>query len=359
MDRHQIALFLDSSQLGGIETHVIHLARGLARSGYRATVLFLKRYHQQHPLEELLHKYDIAFDYLDGKPTSIYEWLKQHKPLLLHTHGYKAGILGRTSAWINKTPVISTFHNGDQGTGLVRAYTWLDQQNSRLSSNIAVSPDILERLPEPATLMNNFIDVPKWQVEPGNSVAFVGRLSHEKGPDLFMQLAKHQPDVCFNVYGSGPMLPSLEGMHSKNVTLHGQVSSMDPFWGDIGLLCITSRQEGLPLVALEAMAHGIPVLTFDLGALPALIQPEINGWIIPQGNLKEMSLTLTVWQNLSASDKSKMAKACVQTIRDNYSYEAVMPEVLALYKKAVTDKGQQWPLPENHQQPTCVASQHS
>ena len=356
MDRQQIVIFLDSSQLGGIETHVTHLARGLDQAGYTTKILFFKRYAQAHPLEALLHQHNIAFEYLNEKPDNLYQWLKKRKPLLLHTHGYKAGILGRISARLTSTPVVSTFHNGDQGSGLVRLYTWLDQQTSRLSTNIAVSPDIANRLPKPSTLMNNFIEMPERDSKPGSNIAFVGRLSHEKGPDLFMQLAKHQSDLYFNIYGSGPMLSSLEAMHPDNVKLHGQVSNMETFWNDIGLLCITSRQEGLPLVALEAMAHGIPVLAFQLGALPGLIQPGINGWLVQQGNLKDMHQKLRLWYELSSSDKSKMARACVQTISNHYSCAAVIPEVLTIYQQAVTARGQEWYSPRSQKQPAGTTS---
>ena len=361
MDRPVIALFLDSSQLGGIETHIFHLANGLTQAGYAAKVLFFKRYGQPHPLETLLNQYEISFEYLDGKLVSIYQWLKQHNSLLLHTHGYKAGVIGRVTGWLTKVPVVSTFHNGDQGSRLVRIYTWLDQLTSRLSTNIAVSLEIAERLPGSVTLMNNFIDVPKQHLAPGQEVAFVGRLSHEKGPDLFIQLAKHQPNLRFRVYGSGSMLSCFKSSPPTNVKLIGQVSSMEPFWSDIGLLCITSRQEGLPLVALEAMAHGIPVLAFRLGALPDLIQPDINGWIIPEGNLKEMSQKLDYWSQLTAAEKNTIAKSCVQTISNNYSYEAVIPELLTLYQFAVTAKGKVWQQPSRHQQyaHTDPACQHS
>lgn len=356
MDRPIIALFLDSSQLGGIETHITHLANGLTQAGFSTKVLFFKRYEQSHPLEPLLSQLNISFEYLDGKPAGIYQWLRKHSPTLLHTHGYKAGVLGRMAGWLAKVPVVSTFHNGDQGSGLVRLYTWLDQFTSHLSTNIAVSPEIAQRLPRSATLMNNFIEVTKQHQKPGQEIAFVGRLSHEKGPDLFVQLAKHQPDLRFRVYGSGPMLSSLESSRPPNLKMIGQVSSMEPFWNDIGILCITSRQEGLPMVALEAMAHGIPVLAFRLGALPTLIQPDNNGWIIPEGNLKAMSQKLAYWQQLSAAEKNTMAKSCARTIRNNYSCEAVIPELLALYKTAVTSKGKAWQQPDHHPQSAHVDS---
>ena len=343
MDSPDIAIFLDSRQLGGIETHALHLARGLKKFGYSPSILFYCRYNADHPLEPLLHHHQIPFEYLDGKINSANQWCSRYSPLLLHTHGYKAGILGRFAGRLTHTPVVSTFHNGDLGNGLVRLYTWLDQLTCRLSSNIAVSPEIAQRLPEPVKLMNNFIETPRWPAATGQEIAFVGRLSHEKGPDLFLQLAKHLPDLHFTVYGSGDLHGTLATSKVPNVNFAGQVTSMESHWHQVGLLCITSRQEGLPLAALEAMAHGIPVLSFAVGALPGLIEAGSNGWIISEGNIKQMSKQVRHWQHLSDEDKKRLARTCIETIRKNYSYDAVIPELLTLYQQAVNKAGYIWP----------------
>ncbi|AMO57810.1 glycosyltransferase family 4 protein [Endozoicomonas montiporae] len=349
MDSPDIAIFLDSRQLGGIETHVLHLARGLKQFGYSPVILFYSRYNADHPLEPLLHQHKIPFQYLAGKINSLYQWCTQYSPALLHTHGYKAGLFGRVTGRLTKTPVVSTFHNGDLGTGLVRLYTWLDQLTCRLSTNIAVSPEIANRLPAPVKLMNNFIEAPQWQMNNGSEIAFVGRLSHEKGPDLFLQLAKHLPDRHFTVYGSGDMHGSLATSRASNVSFTGQIISMEPHWHQVGLLCITSRQEGLPLAALEAMAHGVPVLSFAVGALPKLIQSGSNGWIISDGDIKKMSQQVQAWLKLSDEEKRCLANNCIETVRKQYSYDAVIPDLLSLYKQVTNQKGYIWPEPEPKQ----------
>lgn len=343
MDSSDIAILLDSRHLGGIETHVLHLTRGLRQFGYSPIILFYRRYEEAHPLEPLLQRHQLAFEYLEGHPYGVHHWLKQNTPQILHTHGYKAGIFGRLFAWLTKTPVVSTFHNGDQGQGLMRLYTWLDQASSRFSRNIAVSPEIASRLPGSVSLMNNFIDIPTGEFETGQKVAFVGRLSHEKGPDLFLQLAKHLPELSFTMYGSGPLHEALVANKTPNVNFAGQVGSMEPHWHKIGLLCITSRQEGLPLVALEAMAHGIPVLSFAVGALPQLVISDQNGWIITDGHLKQMSQQVRQWHQLSDETRNNLANQCIETVRKGYSYAAVIPKVLEFYKKAVNAKGYTWP----------------
>ncbi len=338
MERRTIILLLDSSQSGGIETHVYHLAKALQQAGHLICIWFYRQYDEQHPLELRLKSENIDYRYLQGSFSHLLTETDHIKPLILHTHGYKAGILGRLVGKLTDTPVVSTFHNGDPGTGIVRCYTWLDRMTSCYSKNIAVSAEIARRFKQQPQQINNFIEMPSQPAALGKDTAFVGRLSVEKGPDQFLQLAKHQPDMHFRLYGSGPMQGSLLQQRPDNVSFIGQVSCMNAHWQGIGQLCITSRHEGLPMVALEAMAHGIPVFSFGLGAMPQLIKQGINGWIAPLGNIRQMSDDIANWQRLSENDKAQIRKNCRETIQASYSPQAVLPEILGVYQQACDDK---------------------
>ena len=342
MERETIVILLDSSQLGGIESHVYHLARALNRQGWSTEIWFYKEYSKPHPLAPRLDHEKIKYRYLAGTFKNIYSRIKSGPPRLLHTHGYKAGVLGRIAAKLMNVPVVSTFHNGDPGEGIVRVYTWLDRLTSFISENIAVSNEIAARFKNKPVQINNFINLPGKQVKSDSSIAFVGRLSHEKGPDQYLQLAKHIPDQVFRVYGSGPMESQLKEHDISNIRFMGQVSGMNDQWQYVDLLCITSRHEGLPMVALEAMAHGVPVISFALGALPDLIDQGVNGWIAPQGDILEMGKLIQLWFSLPASVKSIIRNACRQTIAHSYSYEAVLPQILEVYARAADRAGQAW-----------------
>lgn len=343
MERDIIVILLDSSQLGGIESHVYHLARALKKQGWSTEIWFYKKHSQQHPLAPRLEHEKIKYRYLSGTFRDIYAQIKITQPRLLHTHGYKAGVLGRVAGKLLKTPLVSTFHNGDPGEGIVRIYTWLDRLTSIFSENIAVSDEIADRFKNKPIQINNFINLPGRQVRSANDIAFVGRLSHEKGPDQFLQLAKHIPDQMFRVYGSGPMESMLKEQKTPNIDFMGQVSGMNDQWQYVDLLCITSRHEGLPMVALEAMANGVPVISFALGALPDLIEQGVNGWIAPKGDIEEMGKLVQLWFSLPAPVKSEIRNTCRHAIANSYSYKAVLPQILKVYAKAAEQRGQPWP----------------
>ncbi len=92
-----IWILLDSRKPGGIESHVLQLARGLHNHNKNVTVVFLTHY-ENHPLRVDLQQFGINTLCLDGRITTLWREIQKAQPLILHTHGYKAGILGRIVA---------------------------------------------------------------------------------------------------------------------------------------------------------------------------------------------------------------------------------------------------------------------
>ncbi|MEE8351642.1 MAG: glycosyltransferase family 4 protein [Rhodospirillales bacterium] len=329
-------MLLDSRGIGGIESHVLHLAAGLQYRWGNVRVVFLEN-HGKHPLIERLDEEGISWEHLNGTLRSLLAAMRR-RPMLLHTHGYKAGILGRIAALIRRVPVVSTFHAGEPGVGRVHLYNTLDLLTAGIGTSIAVSTPIKDRIPGPAHLVHNFVPVPN---HPNGAkapvIAFVGRLSHEKGPDLFCQLAAQVPNAPFAIYGDGPMRGALEKRYGGDVFFKGEVSDMERHWGDIGLVCMPSRHEGLPYTVLEAMAHGIPVAAFGVGDLPRVIAHGQNGWLAAPGNIKELANHLRQWSTLERGHLDEISAKARGTIRDQYSTDAVIPRIIRIYQETIAN----------------------
>jgi len=335
MQVQQITIYqlVDSRAIGGIETHIFNLCQWLVSNGYRTQVLFLKDYGTPHPLEPKLEQANIEFKKLSG-PVELYRLLNR-EPCLLSTHGYKAGLVGRVCGQLCNIPVVSTFHSGDLGKGRVRVYTWLDELTASLATQaMCVSEEISERLSCPSELIPNFVATRGLSISKGKQIAFVGRLSHEKGPDLFAEVTEGLPPcVQAHVYGDGVLRHTLQQVAS-HLVFHGNVS-MEQHWHNIGLLCITSRHEGLPLAALEAMARGIPVVSFDIGALPKLISHGNNGWVINSHDISAFQHAIQSWLSTSSIDQHAIASAAQALIKRQYSSDMVCPKIVDIYCNAL------------------------
>lgn len=336
--RTEIWLLIDSRAMGGIERHVEILATNLlAQSGdLSARVIFLRDFGP-HPLKERLDAAGAAWETLPDTPLALYTALRQRRPALLHTHGYRAGIQGRLSAKLAGIPVLSTFHAGDPGTGRVRAYQALDRLTSHLAPRIAVSPMIAAHLPQPVAIHPNFVPVPdalpQHPAHPRPQIGFVGRLSWEKGPDRFRALAARFPQADFVVFGDGPMAADLAEAPPPNLVLRGFQSDMTGVWPQIDLLCIPSRHEGLPMAALEAMATGVPVLAFGIGGLPALLAGKA-GLLAPPDDEAALAERLAEWLDATATTRETLSATAHLRVRSRYGVETGIAQLLPFYRRA-------------------------
>lgn len=333
MQQQRIGLLLDSRCFGGIETHVYALAQALVARDVSVIVIFINHYGP-HPLFAKLTTAAIPYITLDGRFRSCLALLQQKKLTIIHSHGYKASIFAKLAGkWLG-IPVVETYHSGDPGQGKVRIYTWLDQRLAFLATNIAVSSAIAQQLSAPVTVIPNFVQPPATvgPVPNAGKVIFVGRWVSEKGPDLFCQLRDYLPaTIQLTLIGSGPMEVILRQHYPSGIDFAGSCDDLSVIWPKVDLLCITSRYEGLPLVALEAMAYGVPVVAFAVGGLPQLIVPGYNGFLAPIAQVTELARCIMAYQALSRAEKQNMANQARTTVLQTYSTAVVVPQIMEIY----------------------------
>jgi glycosyltransferase involved in cell wall biosynthesis len=335
-----IWLLLDSLTFGGIESYVLELAKGLKQQGQVAQVVLLSKHDEESLLIDKLKQANIRFRYLhqlvDAQPsTSLPTLTKQlfmasrkHKPRVIHAHGYKASIINKLTP--HRANTVVTYHSGETPKGRVWLYDFIDRYTAGLAThNLTVSAQISLKIPYSTTTLNNFIAVNNVQLSTGKQVAFVGRLSHEKGPDQFVSLAATMPDTEFHLYGDGPMRSEITLQSGSNVHLMGFASDMDEAWSNIGLLVISSRFEGLAMTAIEAMARGIPVVSTQVGAMDSLIAHDVNGWLVDSPD--QLAQFVKRWQELTPKQLKKISASARQTVVDEFSSEAVVTQLLNHY----------------------------
>lgn len=333
-----VCIVLDSSHFGGIESHVFQLASGLKNRSIPVSIVFLQDYSCNsgvHPLQKQLDHKQIKFSVLDGRYQSIKSYLQNERPLICHTHGYKAGIYTRFACLRMNIPCITTYHAGESCKGKVGLYDFIDRSTAVFNSyNTAVSNQIASKVYAPCTQMNNFIDTQKLEISHGSKIGFVGRLSEEKDPEKFVALASNFPSEDFCVYGDGPMRSKIKGSSGKNCKIFGHVN-MDEHWKDLKVLIICSKYEGLPLCLLEAMARGIIVISYNLGQIASVIQNNKNGFITNERDFNSLKLTLENVLTISDDKSHSLRENAIKTIQKHFSTNAVLPKYISLYEKHI------------------------
>lgn len=331
-----IWLLVDSRTVGGIERHVATLAEALARQGEAAKVV-LYAAHAPNPWLTQLDAAGVPYTTLDGTATGLHRAVALEQPELIHTHGYKANILGRLVAYRTGTPVVATFHAGERAPFPVSLYQTVDEWTSILGGRIAVSEAIKQNLPYTSTFVQNFLiapPTPQPQALP-RRIGFVGRLSFEKGPDTFCEIARRCQDLGeWHIWGDGPMRAELEQTYSSDVTFHGLVTDLAPVWRSLGLLMMPSRAEGLPMAALEALCAGIPIAASAVGGLPTLVTAGKTGWLFDAERLDDAVQAVRTWATLDTAAHEEIRAACWQHVSNGFSERQQLPKIFDVYRAA-------------------------
>ena len=125
-------------------------------------------------------------------------------------------------------------------------------------------------------------------VAPGQGAVFAGRLSAEKGIDTLIEAVAQLPDAQLDIAGDGPLRAWLEALAGSRapgrVRFHGHMAKADlhELIRSAAVAVLPSRcYENQPLVVLEAFACGVPVVCSDLGGMPELVEPGVDGALAP------------------------------------------------------------------------------
>lgn len=133
-------------------------------------------------------------------------------------------------------------------------------------------------------------------------ISFIGRLSAEKRPLEFLRIAselQHQMDAHFVLVGSGPQAAEVEAAIVK-LDLRERVTwykglppdKIPEILAITTVLAVTSAAEGFPFVVLEALAMGVPVISYDVGEVHSAVVSGINGLIVQPNATDEFTAAL-------------------------------------------------------------------
>lgn len=171
-------------------------------------------------------------------------------------------------------------------------------------------------------------------------VGYVGRLRKEKGLTVLLDAAaiinRQRPEVRFLIVGDGELRDILykrvQNLDlSDAVVFAGARQDVECLYQLMDLFVLPSFWEGLPLVILESMAGGTPVIATDLPGVRELILPGRTGWLVPPGDPE--SLAAAILAALSDPNKRlSVARAALQEVVPRFSLEYSVKQYEKIYK---------------------------
>lgn len=354
----RLLMVVDSLQVGGGEQQVAGIAASLHRKGYRVTVacstdgmLSDALTGQGVPVRILmphLVKRRVSLSYA----RKLRLLLREGQFDLVHAHVYASAAASALATLGTSVPLVVTQHSEGTWSGrvarLVSRWTFRRAQRviavsqgirNLLVTEYGVSPERVTVIPNAVTPVDDEVKMPLDRSE-GPTVGMVARLQPEKGVRVFLEavpsILASVPACRFVIVGDGPLRAELEGRARElgvqdRVCFLGFQANARALVGKLDLLALPSLSEGTPLVVLEAMAAGVPVVASRVGGIPEQVRDGQEGLLVPPG------------------DPAALSKACIELLRDpvraremgeagrrlassHFGYEAMVGRIETVYR---------------------------
>ncbi len=362
----RIAALIPANGVSGPARQLTALADALQRAGTKVLVIVLHR--RGRPPSAFVHYLrDAGVQHCVVEDAGPADWrlasrvaatLRTWRPFIVQTHGYKAtavayllrGLQRRPWHWIG-------FHHGVTTEDVKdRFYHWVDKQLLRAADRVVVMSQAQARafkhcgdrvriiynavVPPPPgdpTERNHLAALPRGLARP--IVGVVGRLSREKGVDLFLDACAvlARKDLVFSgiVAGDGPDRAPLEARCARlglapSIRFLGQVGNVGAVYRNLDLVVLPSRSEGLPNTLLEAMQEDVPVVATAVGAVPEVVGTSAAARLVAPESAA--ALADAIERAITQGD-SPAAAAARRDVVSRFSLERRVEAHLKLYRE--------------------------
>jgi glycosyltransferase involved in cell wall biosynthesis len=174
-------------------------------------------------------------------------------------------------------------------------------------------------------------------------MGFAGRFTPVKATELMLDSfaafrERSRVPSRLVMVGDGPLARSLRGRAADldlgdNVIWLGAQDAR-PLMAGFDVLALTSKSEGHPLVVLEAMACGLPIVATGVGGIADTVQSGVNGFIVPPGDAAAIADALGILAR-DLTLRARMGEAS-RAISRQFSADRMVERTVALYEEIVT-----------------------
>ncbi len=377
MNRSMRVLLVTKST-GGVAEYIRWLVQGIDREKFSLSVVCLSENGPEFA-EELRQAYGVqAISYAMNRYQidlisdarvgfQLAKLLRGHQFDLIHAHASKPGFLARIAAIGTGIPVLYSphcfaFHAG-AGRMTILLTSFLEWLAALFTTRFVVVSEgerelacryhvgrreqiiVIHTGIDPAPFRQP-VDLSSLKASLGIPVSApvigsVGRLSTQKSPSDFVRVAeaihRSKPDAHFVWVGDGPLRQEVGNLSASlqlDFAIHwlGQRSDVHQLLHLFDCLILTSRWEGFPLVILEAMAAGVPVVATDILGTRELIQHGVNGWLAPVRDTESLAgLVLNLLTEPGKADTFR--RAGTARIENEFTQARMLVMIQNLYEE--------------------------
>jgi len=279
------------------------------------------------------------------------------RPSVVHTHGYRADVIGGAVARAHHVPAVTTVHGFTGGGRRNRLYERVQSLVIRhADAVIAVSTPLFQRLADDGVPRHKIHCIPNGFAPLVDTVTrararhrlgimtdwlvagWVGRLSREKGADIMLDaLAESGPRWRLSIIGEGDEYLHLRRQAatlriSDRITWHGPIANAGSLFTAFDAFVLSSRTEGTPITLFEAMNAGVPIVAARVGGVPEIVSPS-HALLVPA---EEPSMIAEALAELhrDASVAANRSVRARERLLQSFSLAAWLDAVDAVYEAA-------------------------
>jgi glycosyltransferase involved in cell wall biosynthesis len=229
--------------------------------------------------------------------------VREQKPAILHTHTFKAGLIGRLTRGPHKH--VHTFHghlfDDNSFSFIEKRIIVLTEKLLAHNTDVFVSvgQNVGKELRDAGIgSSQNWLSIaPGVQPLPGMSkfkarttlglsmseliVGWIARMAPVKNPGLLLKVASQLPAIQFVMAGGGELLEKIKLDAPANVKVLGWTDA-SIFWSAVDIAISTSDNEGMSIALIEAQLAGLPVIATNVGSNTEVVQNEVTGLMTTQ-----------------------------------------------------------------------------
>lgn len=223
--------------------------------------------------------------------TLMYLWKinRRLQPDIVHLHSSKAGLLGRLV--FPKQKIVYTIHGFDSVRVAFRKFLPIERlMQRRCAAIVGVSQYDMNNLHSEGIFSNTYLvynGVSAPDEKPLTHVSLpvgyaktllcIARVAKPKRYDIFIDCAKRLPQYAFVWIGNLTPIDNVP----DNVFFLGNIPNASTYCKLADLFILPSDYEGLPIVILEAMCQGKPIVASKVGGIPEMVIDGKNGFVVP------------------------------------------------------------------------------
>lgn len=119
----------------------------------------------------------------------------------------------------------------------------------------------------------------------------------------------------------------------KTVNYIADPNTLAKYYSTADILLYPSIADNCPMVVLEAMACGLPVVSFATGGIPELVEHKINGYIAEYKNVEDLKGGINYLSNLSPEETQIMRQHSIEKIKNSFTVEKMAEHYIKMYEK--------------------------